>query len=77
VLVSDKRFEVSESTGEITEPFDGSVIGTIDTNGLSDDQIKSAILDYAVSVYPENPERAMKTIGLLAAENIDRVDLER
>jgi hypothetical protein len=73
--LSDNRFTVSESTGDVTEPFSGTVIDTISTTPLSDDAVKSTIIDWAASEADAgNVTRAIRTLALVAAENIDRVD---
>jgi len=73
--LSDNRFTVNESTGDVVEPFENTTIATLDTVSLSDDDVKSAILDWAVSEWQAGrQERALSTIGLLSAENIDRIE---
>lgn len=74
MTLSDNRFTVSESTGDVTEPFGGTVIATINSPPLSDDEVKSAIIDWAEEqLLTGNVDTALKTVSLVAAENIDRV----
>jgi hypothetical protein len=74
--LSDNRFTVSESTGDIVEPFNNTVISTLSTTPLSDDAVKSAIIDWAAEEWGAGrQERALKTLALVAAENINRTDL--
>lgn len=73
--LSDNRFTVSEETGKVVEPFGGTTISTLNTSGLSDDDVKSEIIDWAAQQFGNgDTETALKALALVAAENIDRID---
>jgi len=75
MTLSDNRFTVDESTGELTEPFGGTVVTTLSTTPLSDDMIKSAIIDWAAAEWDAGRQgQALQTLALVAAENIDRLE---
>jgi hypothetical protein len=77
MTLSDNRFTVSELTGEVVEPFNETVIATLKTEGLSDDTVKSELIDWAADQWATGEqELALQTLALAAAENIDRVDAE-
>ena len=74
--LSDQRFVFREETGEVVDTDGQTVITTLNPP-YSDDEIKSALLDHAESVYsPSDPLAALKVLALIAAENIDRESAE-